>query len=57
MAKKGKRIIAHLKSIETGIRNYTILIHRDNIKPGEELIFKKYDPKLKRHTKHKVVKK
>lgn len=57
MAKKGKRLIVFLKSKQTGVKNYTTTIHRDLLVGGKEIVLKKFDPKLKKHTDHVVVKK
>lgn len=57
MAKKGKRIIVYLKSVETGLKNYSTTIHRDVLQEKKKIVLKKYDKKLKRHVDHEVVKK
>ncbi len=52
--KKNRRLIA-FECVETGIRTY--VSEKNVINNPEKLEFKKYNPKLRRHTLHKEVQK
>ena len=51
--KKGNRNLIGLECTETGMRTY--VTQKNRVNTTEKLQIKKYNPKLKKHTLHKIL--
>ena len=51
---KGKRTYVGMQSTETNLQGYVTNIQKKNFGPGEKLVLRKYDKKLRKHVEFKM---